>query len=439
MFGRAWDGDDDMAWADVDGRPGCTPPPRTSPRRVIAASRTWVGPASPTPAVTGRRGGARPATSSASTTDLHAEVDDDFDRGRAAAHQLLDLVDPHRHHLRLRHPRPRRAARPFRARPARRPRGGGHGVRQLARRSTHHTRAHQPAPAARAGRPRPGRCRRGPAPGSPEPPTRPCSDRSCRPGVEPARADCAPHHPRGDTMRPFPPRDSAQCPPSLAPATSLALAACERVRSPTTAALRRGRRRDHRADRLLRRRRDRGRQGGGGCVVRGVRHRGQRAKAATDLPQELSQGFTSNNPPDVFYVSTDTLAGFAANGSLWAYGDDLANADDFYPTLVDAFTVDGDFYCAPKDFSTLGLVINHPPLEGGRSHRRRHPDDVGRPRQRAKDPDQGRHRRTRLRPGVPARRRLLPAGRWRDRLRRRHRGDRRDPREPSRPWSSCRG
>ena len=81
-------------------------------------------------------------------------------------------------------------------------------------------------------------------------------------------------------------------------------------------------------------------------------------QAATDLPQELSQGFTSNNPPDVFYVSTDTLAGFAANGSLLAYGDQLSNADDFYPTLVDAFTVDDQFYCAPKDFSTLGLVIN---------------------------------------------------------------------------------
>lgn len=81
-------------------------------------------------------------------------------------------------------------------------------------------------------------------------------------------------------------------------------------------------------------------------------------QAATDLPQELSQGFTSNNPPDVFYVSTDTLAGFAANGSLLPYGDQLSNAGDFYPTLVDAFTVDGEFYCAPKDFSTLGLVIN---------------------------------------------------------------------------------
>jgi len=80
--------------------------------------------------------------------------------------------------------------------------------------------------------------------------------------------------------------------------------------------------------------------------------------AASDLNQQLSQGFASGKPADVFYVSTDALAGFAANGSLYAYGDKLANKKDFYPTLVDSFTYDGKFYCAPKDFSTLGLVIN---------------------------------------------------------------------------------
>ncbi len=79
---------------------------------------------------------------------------------------------------------------------------------------------------------------------------------------------------------------------------------------------------------------------------------------ASDLVQQLSQGFASNNPPDVFYVSTDQLAGYVANGSLYAYGDQLDNAGDFYPNLVDAFTVDDKFYCAPKDFSTLALVIN---------------------------------------------------------------------------------
>ncbi|WP_382307192.1 extracellular solute-binding protein [Herbiconiux sp. UC225_62] len=80
--------------------------------------------------------------------------------------------------------------------------------------------------------------------------------------------------------------------------------------------------------------------------------------AASDLNQQLSQGFASGKPADVFYVSTDALAGFASNGSLYPYGDQLSNKDDFYPTLVDSFTYDGQFYCAPKDFSTLGLVIN---------------------------------------------------------------------------------
>ena len=79
---------------------------------------------------------------------------------------------------------------------------------------------------------------------------------------------------------------------------------------------------------------------------------------ASDLPQQLSQGFASGSPADVFYLSTDALAGFAENGSLLAYGDQLSETDDFFPTLVDSFTYDDQFYCAPKDFSTLGLVIN---------------------------------------------------------------------------------
>jgi multiple sugar transport system substrate-binding protein len=79
---------------------------------------------------------------------------------------------------------------------------------------------------------------------------------------------------------------------------------------------------------------------------------------ATNLVQQLSQGFAASTPPDVFYLSTDQIAGFASNGSLKAYGDMLKNKDDFYPSLVKNFTVDGQFYCAPKDFSTLQLVIN---------------------------------------------------------------------------------
>lgn len=80
--------------------------------------------------------------------------------------------------------------------------------------------------------------------------------------------------------------------------------------------------------------------------------------AATDLTQQLSQGFAGGNPPDLFYLATELLAGYADNGSVIAYGNMLENKDDFYPSLVQNFTYNDQFYCAPKDFSTLQLIIN---------------------------------------------------------------------------------
>ncbi|MCL3777346.1 MULTISPECIES: extracellular solute-binding protein [unclassified Actinomyces] len=79
---------------------------------------------------------------------------------------------------------------------------------------------------------------------------------------------------------------------------------------------------------------------------------------ATDLQQELAQGFAAGAPADVFYLAPDYLASYADNGSLYAYGDQLSNVDDFYPSLVANLTYDGVLYGAPKDFSTLGLFIN---------------------------------------------------------------------------------
>ena len=81
-------------------------------------------------------------------------------------------------------------------------------------------------------------------------------------------------------------------------------------------------------------------------------------QVASDLPQQLAQGFAAGSPPDLFYAGTEQFAGYVANGSLFPYGDQLENADDFYPTLSESFTVDGQLYCAPKDFSTLALVVN---------------------------------------------------------------------------------
>ena len=81
-------------------------------------------------------------------------------------------------------------------------------------------------------------------------------------------------------------------------------------------------------------------------------------RVASDLNQELSQGFAAGTPADIFYLATEALPGFASNGSVLAYGDLLGNKGDFYPSLVENFTYDGQFYCAPKDFSTLALIVN---------------------------------------------------------------------------------
>lgn len=80
--------------------------------------------------------------------------------------------------------------------------------------------------------------------------------------------------------------------------------------------------------------------------------------AAANLTEELATGFAGDDPPDLFYMSWDQFQTYAANGYLEPYAGDLPNADQFYPALRDAYTYDGEFVCAPKDFSTLGLQIN---------------------------------------------------------------------------------
>ncbi len=79
--------------------------------------------------------------------------------------------------------------------------------------------------------------------------------------------------------------------------------------------------------------------------------------AASNLAQQLGQAFTGGNPPDVFYGADTSIGDYAKAGDLYAYGDQLKDAS-FVPALVKTFTVGGKFYCAPKDFSTLGLVVN---------------------------------------------------------------------------------
>ena len=78
---------------------------------------------------------------------------------------------------------------------------------------------------------------------------------------------------------------------------------------------------------------------------------------ASNLGQQLAQGFASGNPPDIFYLGNDQVATYAKAGDL-ASLDNLKNVKSFYPSLRAAYTYKGHLYAAPKDFSTLALVIN---------------------------------------------------------------------------------
>jgi DNA-binding LacI/PurR family transcriptional regulator len=93
-FGRSWDGDLDLAWADVDGRHGL----RAATEHVAAQGHRRIGHVGwPLSSETGRdrRMGWREACERLGLDDdLHVEVADDFEQGRAAAHRLLDAADP---------------------------------------------------------------------------------------------------------------------------------------------------------------------------------------------------------------------------------------------------------------------------------------------------------------------------------------------------------
>jgi multiple sugar transport system substrate-binding protein len=58
---------------------------------------------------------------------------------------------------------------------------------------------------------------------------------------------------------------------------------------------------------------------------------------ASDLGQQLAQGFASGNPPDIFYLGNDQVATYAKAGSL-ATLDNLKNVKAFYPSLRAAYT-----------------------------------------------------------------------------------------------------
>ena len=191
------------------------------------------------------------------------------------------------------------------------------------------------------------------------------------------------------------------------------------------------RRRAHDPHRLERRRGDGCRQGGGRRMVRGVGRRGRGEGRRPTRPRSCRRDLRRETRPTSSTSPRRSSPGYAGNGSLMPYGELLENADDFYPSLVENFTFEDEFYCAPKDFSTPGPRHQQGTVGCRGPDRRRHPDHVGRAGNGRPDPHEGRRRRPRVRMGVAAHRHLHGAGRRRSR--RGRRGDRQQPGERGRP------
>lgn len=80
--------------------------------------------------------------------------------------------------------------------------------------------------------------------------------------------------------------------------------------------------------------------------------------AASNLTQQLAQGFAGGQPPDVFYLDPGSFQNYAKQNALATYPQQLPNAGSFYPALKASFSYQGKFECEPKDASTLALYIN---------------------------------------------------------------------------------
>ncbi len=77
-----------------------------------------------------------------------------------------------------------------------------------------------------------------------------------------------------------------------------------------------------------------------------------------DYDTKLQVSLAGGSPPDVFYVDSFKFLDLVNAGALDNGNAKIQDQGDFVPNLKAAFTKDGQFYCPPKDFSTLALEYN---------------------------------------------------------------------------------
>lgn len=80
-----------------------------------------------------------------------------------------------------------------------------------------------------------------------------------------------------------------------------------------------------------------------------------------DYNTKLLTQFAGGIAPDVIFVSTDNIADLYYRGVLeplnsYLQADPEINLKDFYPTLINRFTIDGNLYTVPRDISPVCVL-----------------------------------------------------------------------------------
>lgn len=76
-----------------------------------------------------------------------------------------------------------------------------------------------------------------------------------------------------------------------------------------------------------------------------------------DYNAALFNALSAGTAGDIIYIPVETAPGIIATGRVLPLND-LVDTSPFIPTLVDAYTIDGNIYGIAKDFNTLAVFYN---------------------------------------------------------------------------------
>lgn len=89
----------------------------------------------------------------------------------------------------------------------------------------------------------------------------------------------------------------------------------------------------------------------------------QHIPGQSEYRQRLATDFSSGSPPDVMLLNYRRFVQFADQGGLEPLGPYLADSElihaaDFFDTVIDAFSWDGQLWCIPQNVSSLVVYYN---------------------------------------------------------------------------------